>query len=47
MYGKIPKDGFHGEHFFEPLGGQMGLKIVTYFQINDIHGVSFFGIIDC
>ena len=37
---KSQKSGFHGEHFFEPLGGQMGLKIVTLVQIDDIQGVN-------
>ena len=37
------KKGFDGEHFFEPLSGQMGLQIGMYPQSNDIYGiVSFF-----
>ena len=38
---------FDGEHLSEPLGGQMGLKIVTFVPIDDTQGVNLFGFIDC
>ena len=31
---------FHAAQFFEPLGGQLGLKIGMYLQSNDIQGIA-------